>query len=105
MNTQATRQKLINAIADLPSEALLELTYFIDYLRYKSIRTPPIPQTNPASAPSDVSILPELPFYQRATSEEWTETFLEWIETHKKMNHPILSDDAISRESIYGERG
>ncbi len=31
--------------------------------------------------------------------------FREWVESHRGMNLPNLSDEAISRESIYGERG
>lgn len=31
--------------------------------------------------------------------------FGEWVESHRGMNLPTLSDEAISRETIYGERG
>lgn len=33
------------------------------------------------------------------------QAFREWVEDHRGMNLPNLSDEAISRESIYGERG
>jgi hypothetical protein len=46
----------------------------------------------------------ERPFYETATKEEWIAAFREWAESHRN-NSPILSDEAISRESIYGERG
>ena len=39
-----------------------------------------------------------------STSERARE-FREWVESHKALNLPSLSDEAISRESIYGERG
>jgi hypothetical protein len=39
-----------------------------------------------------------------STSERARE-FREWVESHKDLNLPSLSDEAISRESIYGERG
>ncbi|MDJ1185864.1 hypothetical protein [Roseofilum casamattae] len=29
--------------------------------------------------------------------------FYEWVESHREMDLPVLSDRAISRESIYGE--
>ncbi|MDV2999551.1 MAG: hypothetical protein N5P05_001157 [Chroococcopsis gigantea SAG 12.99] len=45
------------------------------------------------------------PFYETATPEEWGKAFLEWAESHRGMNMPHLSDEDISRESIYGERG
>lgn len=48
--------------------------------------------------------LEEPPFYETATPEEWTRAFLEWTESHDR-NTTLLSDEAISRESIHGERG
>lgn len=44
------------------------------------------------------------PFYETATPEEWVKAFREWAESHPR-NQPSLSDEAISRESIYRERG
>ncbi|EAW33654.1 hypothetical protein [Lyngbya sp. PCC 8106] len=38
------------------------------------------------------------------TPEERAKAFREWAESHPG-NSPSLSDEAISRESIYGERG
>ncbi|MCT7981973.1 hypothetical protein NG796_01555 [Laspinema sp. A4] len=46
----------------------------------------------------------ERPFYETATPVEWAKAFREWAESHPR-NQPYLSDEAISRESIYGERG
>lgn len=39
------------------------------------------------------------------SSSKRAREFREWVESHKDMNLPFLSDEAISRESIYGERG
>ncbi|PSB49209.1 hypothetical protein C7B80_03150 [Cyanosarcina cf. burmensis CCALA 770] len=47
----------------------------------------------------------ERPFYETATSQEWVSAFREWVESHRGWNAPLLADKAISRESIYGERG
>jgi hypothetical protein len=38
------------------------------------------------------------------TSEERRRMFEEWIKSHSYIEAPPLSDEAISRESIYGER-
>ncbi|HSS19826.1 MAG TPA: hypothetical protein VLL54_07120 [Pyrinomonadaceae bacterium] len=38
-----------------------------------------------------------------ATVDEWKRAFLEWVHTERPA-HPPLSDEAISRESIYRER-
>ena len=43
-------------------------------------------------------------FQETATPEEWTRALREWSESHGQ-NTPLLSDEAISRESIYAERG
>ncbi|EAZ88003.1 hypothetical protein CY0110_28999, partial [Crocosphaera chwakensis CCY0110] len=39
------------------------------------------------------------------SSQEWNNAFQEWIDSHKHQNLPSLSDEAINRENIYGERG
>lgn len=46
----------------------------------------------------------ERPFYETATPEEKAKAFRQWAESHVSES-PVLSDEAISRESIYGERG
>ncbi|MBE9050798.1 hypothetical protein IQ243_10305 [Nostocales cyanobacterium LEGE 11386] len=46
----------------------------------------------------------ERPFYETATPAEWVAAFRDWVESHRGLNLPTLSDEAISRESIYGER-
>ena len=37
--------------------------------------------------------------------EEWVHQFKAWTRSHAKDDLPLLSDQAISREFIYGERG
>jgi hypothetical protein len=41
-------------------------------------------------------------FAMTASPEEWVKAFKDWIRHFPE--HPILSDEAISRESIYRER-
>lgn len=51
-------------------------------------------------------IEPQQPaFYKTATPAEWSRAFQEWVDSHRTLNLPTLSDEAISRESIYGDRG
>jgi predicted DNA-binding protein len=45
----------------------------------------------------------EASFASTATLEEWKRAFREWVNI-KRPAHPPLSDEAISRESIYRER-
>jgi len=41
---------------------------------------------------------------ETATPQERAKAFREWAESHPR-NSPCLSDEAISRETIYAERG
>lgn len=110
-NAQLLRQRLINAIAELPQEALIELVSFVDYLYYKSSQeTIALPnhlhsQDAVVSAVPTSTVQPEAPLYERLSPNELAQAFLEWAESHRDLDLPILSDEAISRESIYGERG
>ena len=39
------------------------------------------------------------------TPEQWVEEFRAWVHSHDGDDLPLLSDEAISREFIYRERG
>jgi hypothetical protein len=41
---------------------------------------------------------------ERISADEWMRKFRAWAHSHPT-DTPLLSDEAISRESIYGERG
>ncbi|HJZ82923.1 MAG TPA: hypothetical protein VKD91_21330 [Pyrinomonadaceae bacterium] len=45
----------------------------------------------------------ESSFALTATAPQWKKAFLEWVHTERP-EHPPLSDEAISRDSIYRER-
>lgn len=47
--------------------------------------------------------LQEVPCYAKVTPQEWTQAFSAWVEQHRGLALPSLSDEAISRESIYGD--
>jgi len=36
-------------------------------------------------------------------SKQWAQRFTDWVESHRELGLPSLSDEAISRESIYGD--
>lgn len=44
----------------------------------------------------------ERPFYETATPEERARAFREWASSHER-NTPLLSDYAVSRESMYDD--
>ena len=43
------------------------------------------------------------PFWQTATPEEWSKAWREWTDGHDP-DTPVLSDEAMERESIYEGR-
>lgn len=43
--------------------------------------------------------------YVELPPDEWIREFDAWADSHRAMNLPSLSDEAISREFIYKERG
>ena len=102
------RQQLVATIAALPQKALLELLPFVDYLQYKfsveQVTThPPLLELEGDRSSSVPEV--EVPLYKRLSPEDLSQAFLDWAESHRGMQLPSLSEQAISRESIYGERG
>ena len=55
----------------------------------------------------EVLLAHELPLVVVAemTPEQWVREFKAWTRSHSGDNLPVLSEEAISRESIYGDRG
>lgn len=43
-------------------------------------------------------------FYATSTHEEWSVEFHRWVDSHKGEDIPVLSDEAMSRESMYPDR-
>jgi hypothetical protein len=50
-------------------------------------------KVQPSVAPTELS------------NEEWDKRFERWTSRHAGSDLPLLSDEAISRDSIYGDRG
>jgi hypothetical protein len=48
--------------------------------------------------------LAENSFYTTSTHEEWLAEFHDWVNSHKGKDIPVLSDEAMSRESMYPDR-
>lgn len=48
--------------------------------------------------------LDEEPSYDSLTPEQWAKEFEEWLDGHDYVIAPPLTDEAVSRESIYRER-
>ena len=43
-------------------------------------------------------------FYETSTHEEWLAEFHNWVDSHKGKDIPVLSDEAMIRESMYPDR-
>ncbi|HKS29791.1 MAG TPA: hypothetical protein VJS44_18355 [Pyrinomonadaceae bacterium] len=51
-----------------------------------------------------LALLDEETSYDSGTPEQWAKEFEEWLDSHDYITAPPLTDEAISRESIYLER-
>lgn len=49
------------------------------------------------------AVYPSIVHLQKTDPEEWARQFHEWVDSHDP-NTPVLSDEAMSRESIYPDR-
>lgn len=47
---------------------------------------------------------PENHFFETATDDEWLSAFFSWSQSHKSQKLPVLSEEAMSRESMYPDR-
>ena len=43
-------------------------------------------------------------FYAASTHEQWSAEFHKWLDSHKGKDLPVLSEEAMSRESMYPDR-
>lgn len=43
-------------------------------------------------------------FSETSTHEEWSAEFHQWVDSHRNRNIPVLSDEAMSRGSMYPDR-
>lgn len=43
-------------------------------------------------------------FYATSTHEQWSAEFHKWLDSHKRKDIPVLSEEAMSRESMYPDR-
>jgi hypothetical protein len=53
--------------------------------------------------PADAKALPSIAYLQKTDPQEWARQFRAWAEGHDP-NLPVLSDEAMSRDSIYSDR-
>ncbi|MGI0495577.1 hypothetical protein ACN4EG_27690 [Alkalinema pantanalense CENA528] len=107
---QSLHQQLASAIVELPQEALVEVLSFVEYQRYKFLQTADTQaaqssKTDQENSEAIATTQTEAPLYERLSPNDLAQAFLEWAESHRDLHLPHLSDEAISRESIYGERG
>jgi hypothetical protein len=77
-------EQINQEIEALPEEAQLLLIDFLQILKNRYSQTENI---------------------NNSSGQEKAKAFRKWVQSHQNKNFPHLSDEDISRESIYGERG
>jgi hypothetical protein len=90
---------------EIESVRARELGTLLESLARVSGRTPEEVRPHLDHLLESLSRPAERPFHETASPEEWVKEFHDWIESHRAPDIPSLSDEAIGRESIYGERG
>ena len=58
--------------------------------------------TSEPSADPSIRDFPSIVHLQKSDPAEWARQFRAWAESHDRST-PLLSDEAVSRESIYGD--
>lgn len=82
--------EVVNSLSKITSRSPEEIKPYLDELLSRLSREPS-PHANH--------------FFNTATDDEWIAAFREWSQSHSRKKLPVLSEEAMSRESIYDERG
>ena len=86
------RQKIrevVSTLAKITSRSPEEIKPYLDELLFRLFEEP---------FPNDKH------FFYTSSDKEWIASFNEWSQSHKLRNLPVLSNEAMSRDSIYDER-
>ena len=83
-------KKVIETLSEITSRSPEEIKPYLDKL-LKSL--------SPKQDSFDSAL-----FSETSTHEEWSNEFHQWIDSHKNRNIPVLSEEAMSRESMYPDR-
>ena len=84
-------KEIANALAKLVNRSPEEITPYLNALINRLGQT-------------KENDLAEASFYETSTHEEWSAEFHSWVDSHKGEDIPVLSDEAMSRESMYPDR-
>ena len=84
-------KEIANALAKIVNRSPEEITPYLNAL---------IDRLNRAKG----NDLADASLYQTLTHEEWSAEFHSWLDSHKGEDIPVLSYEAMSRESMYPDR-
>ena len=88
-NSNQELEKIIGALSKITSRSPEEIKPQLEKFLSELSQNPAIPENH---------------FFETATDDEWISAFREWSESHQDKKLPILSEAAMSRESIYPDR-
>ena len=96
-----TREDLISTLQNLPAEQIKQAV-----LKWLNEEEEFVPESLKEIVQGSEEPEPDLEntFSETASYQEWSQAFRAWVESHRGQNLPILSDEAISRESMYPDR-
>ncbi len=97
-NDQQRVSEIVHSLEEENREDLETVTYILSKITHlPSEQIKPCPHT----LMENLIELQGTPFHADATPEEWSQRFSAWVEEHRALGLPLLSDEAIGRESIY----
>lgn len=82
-------EKVISALSKITSRSPEEIKPHLEQLLLELSQKPAVPQNH---------------FFETATDDEWISAFSKWSESHKAKELPVLSEEAMNRESMYSDR-
>lgn len=88
-NSNHELEKIINAISKITSLPPAEIKPQLEKFLLELSQNPTILKNH---------------FFATATDDEWIFAFSEWSKSHEEKKLPVLSETAMSRESMYPDR-
>ncbi len=99
-NYQQRVSEIVHSLEEENREDLETVTYILSKITHL-----PSEQIKPClhTLMENLIELQETLFHANAVPEEWSQRFSAWVEGHRGLGLPLLSDEAIGRDSIYGD--
>jgi|GEM_PF-915454 len=95
-------KQVMGALSKITNRSPEEIKPYVDeLLKRLAVGQDSFDDINAASVRSVPMNVDSASFSETSTHEEWSAEFHQWVDSHKDRNIPVLSEEAMSRESMY----